>query len=90
MAFAYKTVTVWDHLLSLDEQAAFDNALAPLVAAGKTDGIKLANWPDLPATVTRVWATEQDGLDWGVFCNTFTPPPTSFQVSLGGWSSITP
>ncbi len=82
MTFAYKTVAVWDHPLSTEEQAQFDSALAPLVAAGKTDGNKIANWPSIPATVTRVWATEQDGLDWGVFCNTFTPPPVSFQVSL--------
>jgi hypothetical protein len=83
MTLAYKTVTVWDHLLSAEEQAQFDSALEPLIAAGKTDGNKIANWPDgLPATVTRLWATEQDGLDWGVFCNTFTPPPVSFQVSL--------
>jgi hypothetical protein len=82
MTFAYKTTTVWDHLLTLEEQAAFELELEPLVAAGKTDGIKVANWPNLPATVVRVWATEQDGLEWGVFCATFTPPPVSFQVSL--------
>ena len=82
MSLTYKTVTVWDHTLSAAEQQLFDNELAPLIAAGKTDGNKIANWPNLPATVTRFWATEQDGLAWGDFCNTITPPPVSFQVSL--------
>jgi hypothetical protein len=81
MSFAYKTVTVWDYLLPPEIQAEFESKLETLVAAGKTDNIKIANWPNLPATVVRVWTTEQDALEWGVFCDTYTPPPVSFEVS---------
>ena len=83
MAFAYKTTTVWDYLLPSEVQAEFDSKIELLIAAGKTDNLKgTANWlTDMPATVVRIWATEQDALDWGAFCNTITPPPVSFEVS---------
>jgi len=82
MELLYKTTMVFDTNFTEAEKAVVQSKITELVSQGKTNGVREASWPYLPATVVRPWINEEAANEWKEFCLTITPAPVSCTVEL--------